>query len=154
MYVWFVYAHLVGLVLFLMAHGASAVVTYEMRKLRDPAAVGAYLRMSQTASGASYIGLLLLLIGGAGAATTGDLWSKPWVWASAIVLVVVVVLMFAVGASYYYRLRDLLAGKGGAEPIDGDALASYLDSRRPDLLGAIGGVGLLVLVGLMVLKPG
>ena len=35
-----------------------------------------------------------------------------------------------------------------------DELAAYLDSRVPDILSGIGGLGLLVLVWLMVVKPG
>ena len=120
--------------------------------MRDPQVVVGYLTLSQQATRVAYGGLLLLLIGGAGAATQADLWSKPWVWASVIVLIVVVVAMYAVGASYYYRLRDLLAGKDG-EPITGDALATYLDSRRPDILSLIGVVGLLIIIWLMVMKP-
>ena len=154
MYVWFVYLHLIGLGIFLMAHGTSAFVSFGMRRQRDPAVVSAYLRISQIGTGVAYGGLLLLLIGGIGAATVGDLWSRPWIWASAIVLLVVLVGMYAVAASYYYPLRDAVAGKDGATPIEGDALAAALDSRRPEALALIGGVGLLVLVGLMVLKPG
>jgi hypothetical protein len=71
-----------------------------------------------------------------------------------IVLIAVIASMYAVGASYYYRLRDLLAGKDGQPPIAGEALAAYLDSRRPDILGAIGALGLVALVWLMVMKPG
>ena len=62
--------------------------------------------------------------------------------------------MYAVGARYYYRLRDLLGGKDGTPPIEPEALAVYLDSRVPDILAGIGGLGLLVLVWLMVIKPG
>ena len=68
---WFVFTHLVGLVLFVFAHGASAFVTYQIRTMRDPAVVSGYLTLSQQAVGASYVGLLLLLVGGAGAA-----WSR------------------------------------------------------------------------------
>ncbi len=62
--------------------------------------------------------------------------------------------MYAVGGSYYYPLRDLMAGKDGAPPAEGEALAKALDSRRPEILLAIGGAGLLILIWLMVLKPG
>ena len=41
----------------------------------------------------------------------------------------------------------------GTPPIEPEALAVYLDSRVPDILAAIGGLGLLVLVWLMVMKP-
>ena len=101
----------------------------------------------------SYIGLVLLLVGGAGAASVNGLWAQPWVWASVVVLVVVIGAMYGVGSRYYMRLRQLLAGRNGEPPIGDEALAIYLDSRVPDILGGIGAVGLLVLIGLMVLKP-
>jgi hypothetical protein len=154
MYQWFVFTHLVGLVLFVFAHGVSAFVSWQVRTLRDPAAITGYLTMSNQAVRVMYVGLLLLLVGGAAAATEAGLWSKPWVWGSAIVLIVVLVAMWALAASYYYKLRDLLAGKEGQPPIGPEALAVYLDSRRPEMIAGVGGLGLLILIWLMVAKPG
>lgn len=154
MYEWFVFTHLIGLVLFVFAHGASAFASYQIRALRDPMAIGGYLTLSQQAVRTSYIGLLLLLIGGAGAATVGDQWTKPYVWSSIIVLVLVVAGMYAVGSRYYMRLRTLLIASEGAPPISQEALAAYLNSRVPDALAGIGALGLLVLTWLMVMKPG
>ena len=153
MYQWFVFSHLVGLVLFVLAHGASAFAAFQVRTLRDPVTISGYLILSQQATRAAYVGLLLLAIGGIAAATTNNLWGQPWVWGSVIVLIAVFVGMYAVGASYYYRLRDLVAGKDGQAPLEGEALVAYLDSRRPEILAAIGGLGLLVIVWLMVMKP-
>ena len=124
MYQWFVFAHLVGLVLFVFAHGASAFTTYQIRTMRDPEAVRGYLELSQQATRVAYVGLILLFIGGAAAAADGGLWGKPWVWGSVIVLIVVFVGMYALAASYYYRLRELLAGKDGQPPIGPEALAA------------------------------
>jgi hypothetical protein len=153
-YQWFVFTHLAGLVLFVLAHGASAFASFQIRTLRDPVVVAGYLTMSAQATRAAYVGLLVLLIGGAGAATVNGFWPQPWVWGSVIVLIAVIVGMYAVGARYYYGLRDLLTGKDGTPPIEPEALAVYLDSRVPDILAGIGGLGLLVLVWLMVMKPG
>jgi hypothetical protein len=73
---------------------------------------------------------------------------------SVVVLIVVIVTMYAIGSRYYIKLRQLLAGNEGEPPVTPDALAAYLDSRVPDILGGVGALGLVVLVGLMVLKPG
>ena len=154
MYEWFVFTHLVGLVLFVFAHGASAFAAYQIRALRDPMAIGGYLTLSQQAVRTSYIGLVVLLIGGAGAATVRDYWPKPWVWGSVVVLVLVLVGMYAVGSRYYMNLRKVLLGSEGKPPISDEDLAAYLKSPVPDILGGIGGLGLLVLVFLMVMKPG
>jgi hypothetical protein len=154
MYQWFVFTHLIGLVLFVFAHGASAFAAYQIRPLRDPMAIAGYLTLSQQAVRTSYVGLLLLLIGGAGAATVNGLWSQPWVWGSVIVLVLVLVGMYAVGSRYYMRLRTLLGASEGKPPISGEDLAAYLSSPVPDILAGIGALGFLVLVWLMVMKPG
>ncbi len=153
-YQWFVFIHLVGFAIFIFAHGASAFATFQIRGMRDADAVAGYLALSQWATRTAYLGLTLLLIGGAGAASVSNLWAQPWVWGSVVVLILVLVGMYAVGATYYYRLRDLLAGKDGKPPLDGDALAAYLDSRVPDVLGLIGASGVVIIVYLMVLKPG
>ena len=154
MYEWFVFTHLIGLVLFVFAHGASAFASFQIKALRDPMAIGGYLTLSQQAVRSSYIGLILLLIGGAGAATVNNLWAQPWVWSSIIVLVVVLAAMYAVGSRYYMRLRTLLMASEGAPPISQQALADYLNSRVPETLAGIGGLGFLILVWLMVMKPG
>ena len=116
MYQWFVFTHLIGLVLFVFAHGVSAFTSWQIRTMRDPAVISGYLAMSQQATRAAYVGLLLLLLGGAAAATEAGLWAQPWVWGSVIVLVVVFVGMYALAASYYYPLREMLAGKDGQPP--------------------------------------
>jgi hypothetical protein len=154
MYQWFVFTHLVGLVLFVFAHGASAFASYQIRALRDPMAIGGYLTLSQQAVRTSYIGLVVLIIGGAGAATVNSLWSQAWVWGSVIVLILVLVGMYAVGSRYYIRLRHMLAASEGKPPISEQDLAAYLRSPVPDALAGIGALGFLVLVWLMVMKPG
>jgi hypothetical protein len=154
MYQWFVFIHLVGLVLFVFAHGASAFTTFQIRTMQDPDVIRGYLRLSQEGTRAGYVGLLLLLVGGAGAATINGFWSEPWVWGSVIVLLTVLVVMYAVGSPYYTKLRRLLAGSDGQPPLTGEALTAYLDSRRPDILGGVGALGFVVLVWLMVMKPG
>jgi hypothetical protein len=153
MYQWLVFAHLVGLVIFALCHGVSVFVAFRVRRIDDPAVAAGYLQLSQSANQAMYVGLLLLAIGGIGAASEGNRWGETWVWASVVVLIAVIVLMYVIGASYYYRLRDTLAGKGGVEPLTSEQLVERLATRRPEWLVAVGGVGLLVLIWLMVLKP-
>ena len=62
--------------------------------------------------------------------------------------------MYALGTGYYAPLRQALAGTDGAAPLTDAALASRLDERRPRMLAAIGILGLLLIIWLMVLKPG
>jgi hypothetical protein len=150
MYQWFVFVHLLGLVLFALAHGASAFIALRLPAQRDPAVVASDLQTSKIATQTMYIGLLLLLIGGAGAATINDFWSKPWVLGSIAVLIVVIAAMYALGTGYYNDLRQRLASGEVSE----DALVGLLDPQRPRIIAAVGVAGLVLLLWLMVLKPG
>lgn len=154
MYQWFVFIHLVGLVLFAFAHGASAFIAFRLPGARERALVASYLETSKLATQTMYIGLILLLIGGAGAATINGFWTQPWVLGSIVVLVVVIGLMYGLGTGYYATLRGQLADKDGAAPMSEEALAAYLDERRPRVLAGVGVLGLLLIIWLMVLKPG
>jgi hypothetical protein len=53
-------------------------------------------------------------------------------------------------------LRKALEERGpdGGPAIDPSALARMLDTRRPDILTGVGTIGLVLLVWLMVIKPG
>jgi hypothetical protein len=152
MYAWLVFVHLVGLVIFAVAHGASVFMAFRIRTDRDPKVVASHLAGSGTAIGPMYLGLLLLGIGGIGAAWDANLLLAPWVVASYVVLTVVVAAMYAMATRYYQQVRALVGD--GSGPVDQKALDAVLDTRRPELLVTVGVVGLVVLVWLMVLKPG
>ena len=156
MYPWFVFAHLLGLVLFAIAHGASAFMSFRLRSERDPAVVDSLLRVGQLSVGPMYIGLLLLIVGGLGAAASTNLFGKTWVQASIGVFIVVLVVMWSVASPYYMGMRKALEARGpdGGPSIDRSELARMLDTRRPDILTAVGTIGLVLLVWLMVIKPG
>ena len=136
LYPWFVVVHLVGLVLFAISHGASAFMAFRLRAERDPVVVDALLKTGQLSVGPMYIGLLLLIVGGLGAAAGANLWGKTWVIASIVVFIVVLVSMWAVASPYYMGLRKSFEERGpdGRPAIEPAALARQLDTRRPDVL--------------------
>jgi hypothetical protein len=156
LYPWFVLLHLIGLVIFAVSHGASIFMAYQVRGQRDPATVAAILGVGRLSIGPMYVGLVLLAVGGLGAAVAGNLLAQPWVIASIITFVVVLVVMWSVASPYYVNLRTSLEAvdADGRPTIDADALATQLASRRLDVLLAVGGVGLAILIWLMVIKPG
>jgi hypothetical protein len=153
-YPWFVLIHLLGLSLFLAGHGVAMFLSFRVRRARDRERGAELLMLSGQGSQVSLLGLLILALGGLAAAWVGGLLLAPWVVASYVVLVVVYVLMGAIASPYYYGLRNGLTGRRGAASIDDAELFRRLDSRRPDALAVIGTIGLVVLIWLMVLKPG
>lgn len=153
MYQWLVFLHLMGVVLFLLAHGVSMFCAFRVRRESDPERAKLLLELSARGSATSYLGLILLGIGGLGAAGSTNLLLAGWVVASYIVLAIVMFAMYAIGASYYYRLREALEGAKGATPIGSEELVARLQTRRPEALAGVGLVGLAILVWLMVFRP-
>ena len=155
---WFVLLHIAGLVIFVACHGVSMFVAFRIRTQREPRAIAAGLDASSAAIGPMYLGLLLLIVGGLGAAAGGDLWTQPWIIASAIVLVIVLAAMYMVATPYYRRVREAVGATVQGKPPESppaspDELAALLDTRRPEILALVGGGGLLILLWLMVLRP-
>src|SRR4029077_15706503 len=153
LYQWLVFAHLVGLVIFLLGHGVAVGCAFRARRERDRAVITTLLDLSSKGSQAGWIGFILLAVAGLAAAANAGNLTASWVVGSYVVLIAVLIGMFAVASPFYYGLRDAMAGAKGATPIDDAELVRRLQNRRPEALMAIGGIGLLLLVWLMVLKP-
>lgn len=64
MYEFVIFLHVVGVFLFLLAHGASNAVAFALRKERNMERVRALLMLSPSTFGMMYGGLLLILITG------------------------------------------------------------------------------------------
>lgn len=155
LYPWLVLLHVVGLLLFVGAHAISMWTAFGVRARPDRLAVVGLLAASLIATRVAYLGLLLLGVGGVGAATIAGVWTTPWVLGTTAVLVAVLVVMYAVASPYYMGLREAIDGnpKKGIEPLTDEQLAARLVSRRPEILAITGGAGLLLMVALMVLRP-
>ena len=161
LYPWLVYLHITGAFLFVFAHGVSAIVAFRLRSERDAGRMIALLELSTTSVGAMYVGLLTLLIAGVVAAINRNWFSQGWPWAAIIVLVVVAVAMYALASRYYAGIRQALGlpsmndkrGEQPPPPRPVDEVIALLDTRRPEQIAAVGFVGLLVILWLMILKP-
>ena len=161
LYPWLVFLHIAGGFTFVLGHGASAIAAMRLRTEREPERVRALLDLSSGSLTLSYIGLLLLLAAGIAAGFGGGWWGRLWIWSSLGLLVVITVAMYPLGSQYYAKVRHAVGmrtyqdKKNEPDPVPGSPaeLDALLTSNRPDLLAAIGGVGLLVIIWLMVFKP-
>ena len=155
MYPWLVALHLLGLVVFLLCHAVSMWVAFRIRGETSREVIAALLGMSARGNQAMYLGLLLLGIGGLGAAASAGILLAPWVIASYVVVIVTLVAMWAMGAGFYYPLREGLEGTEKTPRLDDAALlATLAASRRPEALAVVGLTALAILVWLMTFKPG
>ncbi len=157
----FVVAHVLGAFLFIAAHGVSMGAALKLRGEHDRGRVAVLLQLSQGAIGIMYIGLVLLLAGGIAAGFSGNFWGQLWLWVAIGVLLVIAVAMYAMGSTFYMRLRNGLGipaadGKireSKEPPLSEAQVDALLDSSRPYVLALIGGIGLVIIVWLMVAKP-
>lgn len=160
-YPWVVLAHVIGAFGFVLAHGVSAFVAFRLRSARTAEQVTTLMELSGGSLIVAYASLLLILVAGIAAGFMGDWWGRAWIWLSIGLLLAIATAMYVVGTTYYLRVRHAVGLPAPQEPegtpfepVAPDALARLLDSRRPYLLAAIGGGGLVGLIALMMLKPG
>lgn len=153
--------HVLGVLLFVLAHGVSAGVLLKMRTERDPATLRTLLDLSRSSLTAALIGFLLWFIAGVVAGFSGNWWTagQYWIWASLVIAVVITGLMTPMGRIYFGRVRTALGvdpRTGKFDPafqVDAAALDAALASGQPTVLAAIGIGGLVVLFWLMMAKP-
>jgi hypothetical protein len=160
-YPWIKLLHVLGAFGFVLAHGASALAAVRIRSEREPSRVAALLDLSSASLGLMYISLLVLLAGGITAGFVGGFWGEAWIWVAIGLLVVVVVAMYPLGSQHYAKVRRAVGQKAYGDPKDAplpaplvaDELAALLASPRPFVLAAFGGIGLVLVLWLMVVKP-
>jgi len=160
-YPWVVFVHVAAAFLFVMGHGASMWTSDQIRRERDPVRIRALLELSSRSLGLVYGSLLTLLIAGIVASIMGNHFSRGWPWAAIAVLVAIMVLMYILASRYYGRVREAVGLRGyetpkdapDPTPVSAEELAALVDSRRPDVIGLVGIIGLLILLWLMMFKP-
>jgi hypothetical protein len=157
---WLVFAHILGAFTFVLAHGVSMFVAVRIRNERDHARVAALLDMSKSAIAIAAFAVIFLLVTGVIAGFVGDWWGQRWIWASLAILVLLWGYMSFRGTRYLDGVRHALGSVGvydkkGTEPppADSSTAAALLASSRAVELATVGGIGLVVILWLMVLKP-
>ena len=162
LYPWVVLTHVLAAFAFALSHGVSAYAGFAMRaNSRDPAAVRTLLGLSGLSIGGLYISLLVLLVAGIAAAIMGGWFGRGWPWAAIVLVILIVVAMYAMASRYYATIRSAVGmpsyndkkGEPPPEPVSPDELAVLVDTRRPDVIGLVGVIGILILLYLMMFKP-
>ena len=155
-----IFLHVAFVMLFVLIHGASAAVAFRLRSERDPARVAALLDASRVAlnSWLLILGLLGFVVTGVWLGFIGGYWGRGWLWLSIVVLVVVVVGMTPMAAGKLRRARvayGLETGRDREPPAPADLAegARELQGWNPLPVAAVGGIGLLVVLYLMIVKP-
>lgn len=161
-YPWIVTLHVVGAFMFVFGHGAAAFAAIRLRRERDPARIGAMLDVSSASMVFMGIGWLVLLVAGIVATFAAGLWGEAWIWISLVIFVVLTGYMTPRAAAWTRQVRHAIGVKApygekkdAPDPVPAtpEELDAILRSPRMFEVTAVGGLGLLVIIVLMVLKP-
>lgn len=156
LYQWVVFLHVLGVFGFLLAHGVSLYVGFRVQREKDIHAIRALLGLSASAVMASLIGLIVLLLAGVAAAFMGNWWSRGWVWVSLALFVLIWASMSIFSGPAFRRAR-MAAGFTGPttvnESLVSEKLPQAIVELRPQIPMVVGGIGLVIILWLMMLKP-
>ena len=156
-----VLVHVLGVILFVLAHAVSLVVLVLIQRERDPDALRRLLTVSRQSLLVALVGLAVWFLGGILAGFSGSWWTsgRLWIWASLVLAVLLIGLMTPMGRMYFNRVREAV----GIDPqtgavnvnaqVDPAAVEAAVRSGQPVLLAALGTIGLLAIFWLMLVKP-
>jgi hypothetical protein len=161
-YSWVKFVHVIGVLAFLAAHGASVNVAFKLRGERDRERMRALLDLSLASLNVMYASLGVLFLAGVLAGIMGGWFTRSlWMWVSLVLLVAILVAMYYRGTSYFNELRKA-AGlpyaigsrrQPAVEPVAEEDLLHLVAKGRPWELTAIGFGGIAVIAFLMMFKP-
>jgi hypothetical protein len=161
-YSWLKFVHVLAVLAFLAAHGASISVAFKLRGERERERIRALLDVSGAYLAAMYASLGVLVLAGVVAGVVGGWFTRGlWIWLATALLVGIMVAMYYLGTSHFSELRRAVGlpysiGSRRQPPIDPvpDAeLAVLLAKGRPWALAGVGFGGIAIIAFLMMFKP-
>jgi plastocyanin len=153
-YRWWVFIHVVGVFGFLISHGVSMYVTFELRNTRDPKRIVGLLEVSASSIRAFYWSMGVLLLGGIVSAFLGHKWSFAWLWAAIVILAAVTLAMYRMARPFYRRVGLVArAMAAGSTAVSDEELQSIVRGRRPWGIAGMGFAALFAILYLMMMQP-
>jgi cytochrome bd-type quinol oxidase subunit 2 len=151
-----VFVHLIGVVGFLVTHGVSMWALFAVRTVDgDRDRILEWCETSKRTIAPMYVSFGLLLLGGVAAGIDGALFAEWWLLGSLVLLVGLTALMSVVASPHMKRLRDgCTRWADGSYTMSDDELEAALTGPATTIVAASGTIGLLVILYLMVFKPG
>lgn len=154
------YLHVAGVLLLMLAHGATILVAFRVKREKDAARIGALLDLSRAAAPVFGVALLVVTVSGALLASLRHLWGAYWVWSSTLLFVGVAAAGYLWGAVPLNAVRRA-AGipyreKGRTHPARAPDHASLSMARHalvPWRLAVVAVGALLLILWLMMFRP-
>jgi len=161
-YSWVKYVHILAVLGFLAAHGASISVAFKLRGESERGRIRALLDLSGVYLAAMYVSLGILVLAGIVAGVIGGWFTRSlWIWLALVLLFGIMVAMYYVGTSHFNELRKAVGlpysigsrRQPPIEPVPEAELAILVAKGRPWALTGVGFGGIAIIAFLMMFKP-
>jgi phage shock protein PspC (stress-responsive transcriptional regulator) len=151
-----IFLHLVGMAGFLATHGVSMYVMFQVRGMEgDRDKIFDLCLLSKRTIGPMYLSTALLVVAGVAAGIQAHRFGESWLWISIAVLLATMAMMSSVATPYMKKLREgCTVWHDGTYTLSEDELRAALAGPITLITAAVGTVGLLLILYLMVYKPG
>jgi uncharacterized membrane protein len=153
-YSWLKFLHVAAVLALLGTHGTSMFVLYAIRRERDRKKILDLISLSGLTIGPMYVSIAAIVVFGAW------LWWKVypldtwWLWIAVVILVLTIGLMNATAKPYFARVKEACQLRPSGVPrVSDEELGEVLGSAQAHLVTAIGVIGLVAILYLMIFKP-
>jgi cytochrome bd-type quinol oxidase subunit 2 len=154
-YEWVKYLHVVSVLTFVALHGVSMLVLFRIRGERDRKKIQDLLSLSGETTLPMYLSLGVIIVTGILAGLKFNWFRYWWLWAAIGILVASVGLMSAVAKPYFTKVKSACELRPSGVPrVSDEELGEILGGSSTWTITAIGVGALLVILYLMVMKPG
>jgi hypothetical protein len=150
---WLLFLHIASVLALLATHGASMAVLYAIRRERDRSRIMSLVQLSGQSVIPMYVSIVAIVVFGVLLASRLHLWGRTWIWLSIVVLIATIVLMGITARPYFARVKEACQLRPSGVPrISDEELGDVLRSARAHVISAIGVIGLLTILYMMVFQ--
>jgi hypothetical protein len=156
----FLFVHVLSAFLYLLVHGGSVAVAFQVRREKSAERVRALLDLSRGSVLGANLLLLSTILFGIALGFMGHWWRTGWIWTSIAVLVLVMMVMGRMAAPWFARMRGAVGlvfadkrWKHTGEESSPEELAVALASGNAMAISLLSMGGWAVVLWLMLFKP-
>jgi len=158
---WLIFLHVLSALTFFLAHGASAAMSFRVRREIDFVRIRAMLDLSESMIEIMFVSFLAMSLTGVILPFFIHIWNKGWVWVSILLMVFVFLWMVWMNERAYKTLRRLIGlpyRQGSKEfpaelPASAEEVADQLKKTNVTGLIVVGYVVPAFVLWLMIFKP-
>ena len=158
---WLIFLHVLGVLTFFLAHGASAAMAFKIRKETDFARISAMLDLSWSTGILLVVSFLVVGLTGLILPFLIHIWNRGYIWVSIVLMLVVFIYMAVFNETHYKQLRRLVGlpyMKGSKQlpaelPSSPQEVAALIKKTSVTGLVVVGYVIPAIVLWLMIFKP-